>query len=152
MRMKSGWIAVAAGIVLVLTVIAAPASAGTTDDAEPMYATCNQLTSVEYEPTGRHVNLPSIGAGTNQIDCELSLGDYNNWGVVALQQSLHHCGAPQVDIDGDYGPITRDVITWIQAANGINADGRYGPQTRGYLRWATFTSTNQFYNCVTIRF
>lgn len=33
-------------------------------------------------------------------------------------------------IDGKYGPKTRDVVTFIQAASGISADGIYGPDTR----------------------
>lgn len=103
--------------------------------------TCNHFT------VGQSVRFPSVGS-PGPIDCKLELGNYNNWGVVALQQWLYHCNnAPQVAVDGDYGTVTRDVILWIQAANGIRADGIYGPQTRAVLSWARF-SGNTFIGCL----
>ncbi|WP_433333673.1 peptidoglycan-binding domain-containing protein [Spirillospora sp. CA-294931] len=103
--------------------------------------TCNHFT------VGQYVRFPSVGS-PGPIDCKLEYGNYNNWGVVALQQWLYHCnGAPQVKVDGDYGKVTRDVITWIQAVKGIKADGIYGPDTRAVLSWAKFNG-NTFIGCL----
>jgi murein L,D-transpeptidase YcbB/YkuD len=117
------------------------------DDIGPTQARCTHLTIFPLS-RGRHVNFPTIGTGTGATNCILSYGDHN-WGVVALQQWLQFCGAPQVEVDGIYGPVTRDAITWAQATHGIKMDGVYGPQTRDILLKATFNNGNGFVDCIT---
>ncbi|TDC67311.1 peptidoglycan-binding protein [Actinomadura sp. GC306] len=93
------------------------------------------------------VRFPSVGANTLQRNCKLQQGDHN-WGVVALQQWLLYCnGAKQVEVDGIYGPVTRDVITWIQAVKGLTVDGIYGPETSHALEKTVFVD-NKVVGCV----
>jgi hypothetical protein len=151
-------IALALGLLLCMTATA-PISAGAavSDDARisppvsprsgaTAAAALPRCTHLSIYGESVHINYPSVGAGTRQIDCKLSYGDHN-WGVVALQQWLHFCGAPQVEIDGIYGPITRDAIIWVQATYGLTVDGVYGPQTRVFLQKAVFSNANQFLRC-----
>lgn len=68
--------------------------------------------------------IPSVGMDSGQVSCQLKLWDYNNWGVLALQQWLLYCNnAAQINVDGDYGPITRDVVMWLEAGKGLPNDG-----------------------------
>ncbi|MFI0450290.1 peptidoglycan-binding protein [Actinomadura sp. 6N118] len=159
MRVAQTVMAIAAAAT-VTAALPAPASANTgpADDRKKMLDSMgskgNNLRAADLptcthfrSPAGGSVRFPSVGA-SGTIDCKLQLGDYNNWGVVALQQWLYHCNnARQVVVDGDYGSVTRDVILWIQAANGITADGIYGPQTRAVLSWARYNG-NTFIGCL----
>lgn len=53
----------------------------------------------------------------------------------ALQQALNHLGAdPQLDVDGNYGRMTKHAVLAFQAAHGLAADGLAGPDT-----WAAIT-------------
>lgn len=48
----------------------------------------------------------------------------------ALQQALNHLGAnPQLDVDGNYGRMTRNAVIAFQAAHGLDADGIAGSDT-----------------------
>lgn len=67
---------------------------------------------------------------------------------MALQQWLLYCnGAKQIVVDGIYGAVTRDVVRWLQAANGVTADGVYGPETSSILRKTVFVE-NKVVGCV----
>ncbi|HEY7198755.1 MAG TPA: peptidoglycan-binding domain-containing protein, partial [Candidatus Dormibacteraeota bacterium] len=62
--------------------------------------------------------------------------------VQVLQIALARCNNADLGssgADGIYGPITRNIVLFIQAANGIAADGVYGPQTLRVLRWPANT-------------
>lgn len=50
-------------------------------------------------------------------------------------------------VDGIYGAVTRDVVRWLQAANGVTADGVYGPETSSILRKTVFVE-NKVVGCV----
>jgi len=52
----------------------------------------------------------------------------------ALQQANHLGGDPQLDVDGNYGRMTRHAVMAFQAAHGLAADGLAGPDT-----WAAIT-------------
>lgn len=118
-------------------------SSGVTTAALPA---CRHLTTFQLGG-GFYVQAPTTAAGNGQVDCVLERGD-RNWGVVALQQWIHFCGGPQVEVDGIYGRITEDAIIWTQAANGISVDGDYGPQTRDVLPWSMFRGNHQFFECL----
>jgi peptidoglycan hydrolase-like protein with peptidoglycan-binding domain len=130
---------VIAAIALVAGVlsVAAPASAA--------LPTCTALTTY-IATNGQYVQFPTNGAGTRDLFCKLRRGD-RNWGVVALQQSIHFCGGRQVEVDGIYGPITEDAIEWTQAANGLTVDGVYGPDTKDVLPVAVFEGNHRFVRC-----
>ena len=42
-------------------------------------------------------------------------------------------GAGWLEIDGDFGKLTRAKVVWLQGAEGISQDGIVGPQTWGKL-------------------
>ena len=63
----------------------------------------------------------------------LRLGSTEHEHVLILQAILVASGATQLATDGDFGPLTEDVVKWTQAINGLVADGIVGP-----LSWATY--------------
>lgn len=125
-RIAVGVVALLATTAGAVAVNPAPAAAATT---------CYTWQFKEYDPAFRvKAQVPAAGSS---FTCVLGL---NNTGpaVEMLQLSLIYCNNADLSpgwIDGIYGPKTRDVILWIQAANGIPADGVYGPQTRGVMKW-----------------
>ena len=52
--------------------------------------------------------------------------------VEALQQALVNSGYP-LDVDGDFGPRTRQAVERFQEDRGLIVDGTVGPQTRSSL-------------------
>ncbi|MFK7902000.1 MAG: N-acetylmuramidase domain-containing protein, partial [Nitratireductor sp.] len=58
---------------------------------------------------------------------QLKLGSYGE-AVVALQRDLRACGFV-IEVDGDFGPITRRAVIAFQKANGLVLDGIVGPKT-----------------------
>ena len=72
---------------------------------------------------GSTIALPPQASPTEPHDTE------------ALQQALNHLGGdPQLDVDGNYGRMTRHAVLALQAAHGLAADGLAGPDT-----WAAIT-------------
>ena len=72
---------------------------------------------------GSTIALPPQASPTEPHDTE------------ALQQALNHLGGdPQLDVDGNYGRMTRHAVLAFQAAHGLAADGLAGPDT-----WAAIT-------------
>ena len=64
----------------------------------------------------------------------VSLGDMAHKGetgdrVKQIQEALRKAVAPDLAIDGDYGPVTEAVVKTFQAAKGLEADGIVGPAT-----------------------
>jgi peptidoglycan hydrolase-like protein with peptidoglycan-binding domain len=54
-----------------------------------------------------------------------------------LQTALNVVGAnPPLDVDGEYGPMTRDAVLQFQTAHGIVADGWAGDVTHEALQLA----------------
>lgn len=81
----------------------------------------------------------SSASGTR--NCRLSLGD-SGWGVWALQHSLNACNGGRLKEDGKYGPLTRNMVIWVQASHGRAADGVYGPATgSGAMLWPQYAKT-----------
>ena len=55
--------------------------------------------------------------------------------TVWLQQSLNKLGyQPLLEVDGRYGPATREAVRWFQAQNGLSVDGDAGDITRAAIR------------------
>ncbi|GAB3137907.1 hypothetical protein GCM10027290_04520 [Micromonospora sonneratiae] len=84
---------------------------------------------------------------TEDIDCLLASSNYNNWGVVALQNALVRCYGQSIAVDGDFGSGTRTALlnaqNWERVVNGkaLAVDGVYGPATRGSIMWPYYTSS-----------
>jgi len=56
-------------------------------------------------------------------------------GTELLQQALNYLGAdPELDVDGKYGPKTRQAVRNFQQQHGLTVDGLAGPQTMGKIR------------------
>ena len=111
-------------------------------------ATCNAGRWFQMDASTR-INLDWIFAPAygGNLWCELRNGNYDNWGVVALQNMLRECyGQTQVALDGDFGPITRTALinaqTWEKATDpkdrNIVVDGVYGPQTKNAVLWPIY--------------
>ena len=91
-------------------------------------------------------NTPTVTTNSTNPDnypaCERDLV-YNSTvetgnDVKWVQCILKHLGY-SIDIDGSYGPSSRDVIKKFQSAYGLTVDGQCGPKTRAKLKevWAS---------------
>lgn len=86
-------------------------------------------------PVGDGVTAaPSIGASTDQFNCDLWYGT-SNPGVAQLQWALDACYGQGLATDGIYGPLTRAAVENVQSRLRISVDGVYGPQTRTAMTW-----------------
>lgn len=75
------------------------------------------------------MSLPSRPPDRTTSQLNVREGD-QGWPVYAIQCGLIACGAVQLRPDGDFGPKTRDVVRWVQGANGLTIDGVVGYVTR----------------------
>jgi hypothetical protein len=102
---------------------------------------CNSFSGGPWRVSDGHLvdaNLPTFNRNPN---CILGQGNTGK-AVQVLQIALARCNNADLGssgADGIYGPITRNIVLFIQAANGITADGVYGPQTLRVLRWPANT-------------
>lgn len=58
-----------------------------------------------------------------------STSEYPVGSMEWLQDSLNTLADAGLEIDGEYGPQTKDAITEYQQANSLTADGWAGPET-----------------------
>lgn len=133
----------AAGALIAVTT--PPAQTAVTAQA---YYHCNGKTS--RDKGDRSAAVPVFYFGFSpMIDCVLGVGRGGGGGSVeALQTSLKYCNnAPSMLVNGVYTQHVKDVITWIQAGNGLKGDGIYGPDTRKLLRWAFYNETTGRRTC-----
>ncbi len=132
MRILRFLVAAALGVGLAVTVL------GPAGPAQAAYPACNDHTvevwGVYERPGGTAGYKTNIPSASGNIDCTLRSGAHN-WSVVMLQIALNDCFNAGLAVDGQYGPRTRDVVTWFQAVKGITVDGVYGPQTRTLMLW-----------------
>lgn len=83
---------------------------------------------------------------TLNANCQLKLNDFNNWGVVALQEVLIDCYGQSITRDADFGPRTEDALKtaqlWEQYVNHkpIGVTGVYNPATRDAIMWPTYVN------------
>lgn len=133
----------------------APASPASTALAEPAgtevlaLPTCNGAAWIPVSTSPRRYLFVPVYNGS--YACILQLGNYNNWGVVALQNALVRCYGQNIAIDGDFGSATKTALQNAQRREGIPADGVYGPQTNSVLNWPAYLSTGNIsapYICV----
>ena len=87
--------------------------------------------------------LPEALGGAEAVPLSLSdsvsLGDMAHKGeqgerVKKIQEALKKAVAPDLAIDGDFGPVTEAVVKSFQAAKGLEVDGIVGPATAAELR------------------
>jgi hypothetical protein len=76
--------------------------------------------------------------------CTLWEPEYNNWGVVALQNALNKCYNQGIARDGDFGSGTtralKNAQTWENATRnaGLTVDGKYGPDTYRMMKFPRY--------------
>lgn len=80
--------------------------------------------------------LPYWRVGNSSaLNCYLRNGDYDNWGVVALQNMLIKCYGQSIARDGDFGPATEAALKNAQRIMGLDDDGIYGWDTYRGVMW-----------------
>ncbi len=69
-------------------------------------------------------------AGNDDLspNCQMGVGAYGNH-VYDLQASLNRCYQQGLELDRNFGPLTRDALKRVQRRLGIDDDGVYGPIT-----------------------
>jgi peptidoglycan hydrolase-like protein with peptidoglycan-binding domain len=108
------------------------------------HASVAQCTTTRNFPAlnrpGATVVLPTTSSGS--ATCFLAEGD-NSSAVSALQRALRACnGYPNLAVDGDFGPNTKNAVLGVQNAPGMTRDGVYGPQTRDHMSWTNAAGTS----------
>lgn len=130
------------GVVIALIVGAVTAGVSDASAAPPGISavTCNEgkWETRSYEPWLVRFLPNHNPAGS---ECFLDDGDYDNWGVVALQNMLVRCYNQMIAIDGDFGPLTdqalRNAQRWAREVEkrDVAVNGVYSAQVRDELRW-----------------
>ncbi len=75
-------------------------------------------------------------------NCQTGSGSAGPW-VTALQRHLRNCNGQNIDVDGIYGPDTKQAVKNVQSAGHITADGIYGPKTMTVMRWYTVADSGK---------
>ncbi|MFF4354962.1 peptidoglycan-binding protein [Streptomyces sp. NPDC001530] len=97
--------------------------------------------------SGRHFVLP-INVANNTSYCYLQYG-HTGAGVRALQKNMNSCYGKTLELDGSFGPATRDALRDVQDRIGAAVDGVYGRETRGKMKWARYSNeTGARYDCI----
>ncbi|WP_327128787.1 peptidoglycan-binding domain-containing protein [Streptomyces sp. NBC_01727] len=79
--------------------------------------------------------VPNYGGPSSvNVNCALTLGNYNNVAVGTLQETLNHCYGEHLVVDQDFGTATDAALRRAQAKAGTTADGDYGPATRKAIK------------------
>lgn len=118
-------------------VTASPAAAATPR------CTAGKWIGVAFDSPPTRLFAPADSRGL-VLNCILRRGDFNNWGVVALQNALIKCYRKAIARDGDYGSATETAVRQVQKAeneaNGRNltVDGIAGPQTLAHMAWPIY--------------
>ncbi|MCK9794146.1 peptidoglycan-binding protein [Isoptericola sp. 4D.3] len=76
------------------------------------------------------VRVPAVGTWQYSVlYCSLLWGD-SGTGVATLQATLNHCYGRNLEVDGNFGDLTRTALKYAQGRAGVAQDGVYGPNTR----------------------
>jgi hypothetical protein len=86
--------------------------------------------------------LPAArGGSTSCLIGDGLVGCSNCSGIAALQRGLNRCNPEgqkaRVNVDGSWGPKTKEALKRTQRHLGLRADGVYGPATRDAMKWKT---------------
>ncbi len=95
--------------------------------------------------------LPVSSAGSS--NCYLVQGNTGN-GVKAMQRAVMYCELIWIgdsQVDGSFGPDTKNGLKNFQRGKEITVDGQYGNQTRDTLYFypgTSFPGIGNYYTCV----
>ncbi len=116
------------------------------DVSEGEYDTATREAVLEFQEDTAIYTDGVAGPQTVGALSVLEIGDEGET-VLTLQESLHSLGFYNGNLDGIFGPVTRDAVKEFQQSEDILVDGLAGPQTYGALHQAVknsaTTTTNQ---------
>jgi murein L,D-transpeptidase YcbB/YkuD len=94
--------------------------------------------------------IPAYGS-SQDTDCLMNSGATGS-GVSALQRTINWCYAPSkvLDVDGDYGPLTKAAVKVVQKKVGTTQDGIYGPKTEAAMKWVGFNGQDGLCRSLTL--
>jgi peptidoglycan hydrolase-like protein with peptidoglycan-binding domain len=129
----------------VLTVVAA-AAAMLAGGVAATTATASAADSVGWCDGTRTIKVSSTATvrqpyhtGTGSRDCTLAEGAVGG-AVSTLQRALKLCNfATNLDIDGEFGSLTEQAVSYAQSKRGTGVDGIYGPDSRQAFHWPTYS-------------
>jgi hypothetical protein len=111
--------------------------------------TCYRTTGLDSGHIG-DIDVPSAGTTDASTSCLMSRGANSN-AVKRLQYTLKICYGRNIAVDGDFGRHTEDALKYAQRVERDNGnyhgqvDGEYGPLTRDGIDWAT--GPDPHWNC-----
>ena len=110
---------------------------------------CDGTKAVQVTSSGTVVRQP-YHKRTGSRNCTLAEGAEGG-AVVTLQTALKSCNfTSNLEIDGDFGSLTKKAVAYAQAKRGTVSDGVYGPDSRQAFYWPTYSATgNPLGKCVT---
>ena len=102
---------------------------------------CDGTKAVKITASGSVVVRQPYHKGTGSRNCTLAEGAEGG-AVVTLQTALKSCNfTSNLDIDGDFGSLTKKAVAYAQAKRGTVSDGIYGPDSRQAFHWPTYSAT-----------
>jgi hypothetical protein len=111
---------------------------------------CTDWSRFTWESGPYRVLVPSVGNQTYQTDCRLLAGVYDNTAVWVLQWALNQCYGQNLTHDGDYGNATGNAVKNVQRFHRFPAadiDGVYGPQTRNAMAFPKINDAGAYVGC-----
>jgi hypothetical protein len=85
--------------------------------------------------------MAKLPAYNGNIDCYMAQGADSS-AVSALQTTLNQCYGRSLDVDGDFGSLTKAALKYAQGVEKLTyVDGIYGSETRNGIGWY-FDNTN----------
>lgn len=121
----------------VIGALAAGTLAIGTSPAAASTSSCNSTytSSKSFIEWRGEARIPAWSNGTYlSLNCTMQQGSSGSE-VRALQTTLNRCYGQSLDVDGEFGALTRDALKRAQDREDIGVDGIYGPQTRSALLW-----------------
>lgn len=128
--------AMATMVALLCAVALALLPAGAASAATPQ---CTQ--AVAHYPSSGAGPLLVPAASNGNRSCWMQKGN-NSSAVAALQYALRDCYGEDLEIDGDFGGLTKAALIRVQGQVGAAPDGGYGPETARKMQMSATFSTN----------
>ena len=145
MASKSGGLVVLAIVALAAVGVAnSDDEAGTDDEADVAESddgdTCDGV--VVVQSASGSATVP--GAETfeeSSVECVITEGSGDDEAVQAVQEALVTCNGQAVEVDGEYGPQTREAVARVEEQHGLPVDGVYDTQTLDAMLWPVTTAS-----------